>query len=303
MILGASYFEADSTDEFISPFFSEVTQSTPRHFNTYAYLFLPAHAGLPQIQLGVSYDELTSEVGDQDEVNPKFGLLWKIMDRVTVRAAAFRVLKRRINSDQGLEPTQLAGVNQFYDDVNGTVSKGGGVAADFALPADVLVGLQFTRRDLDAPFVLAGEVFFQQRIEKVASGYIYWTPTKHLSVSLEPRYQDLDGGASFDTLKLTEVPVSVRLHSPSGIWFGLSVTGVKQSGEFAGTGGVDVPGSDNFTLLDAVAAYRLPRRMGTLSLHGNNILDERFEYQETDQAVLPRYVPERQVLLRLSLSF
>jgi hypothetical protein len=36
----------------------------------------------------------------------------------TLRAAAFRVLKRTLITDQTLEPTQVAGFNQFFDDAN-----------------------------------------------------------------------------------------------------------------------------------------------------------------------------------------
>jgi hypothetical protein len=84
---------------------------------------------------------------------------------------------------------------------------------------------------------------------------------------------------------------------------GLSVTGIMQSGVFDEPGGIDAPGSDRFWQVDAMVAYRLPRRMGTISLQGTNLLDEKFRFQEIDQAVLPRYVPEAQIRLRISLSF
>ena len=302
LILGGSYFEADSEEAFISDFFTETTQSKPRHVNGYGYAYFPARAGL-EFQVGVSYDDLSSEVGEQDEINPKLGVIWKATDALTLRAAGFRVLKRRINSDQGLEPTQLAGFNQFFDDRNGTVSEGGGLAADFAFNPNVLAGLQFTRRNLDVPFFLDGDVFFQSQTEKVASGYIYWLPNKRLSVSFEPRYQDFDGGTTFDTMELTEAPLTLRYFVPSGLWMGLSVTGVEQRGEFDGPGGEAVAGSDDFVVVDAVIAYRLPRRWGTISLQGNNLLDEEFQFQEIDQEVQPRYIPESQLLLRFSISF
>jgi hypothetical protein len=47
----------------------------------------------------------------------------------------------------------------------------------------------------------------------------------------------------------------------------------------------------------------LPDRRGTISLQGNNLLDEEFRFQEIDQEVQPRYIPEPQLLLRFSLSF
>jgi hypothetical protein len=79
-------------------------------------------------------------------------------------------------------------------------------------------------------------------------------------------------------------------------------TGVEQKGQFNGPGGV-AEGSDTFWLLDAIVAYRLPRRMGTVSVEGTNLLDEKFQFQEIDQTVQPRYIPETQVLLRISASF
>jgi hypothetical protein len=84
---------------------------------------------------------------------------------------------------------------------------------------------------------------------------------------------------------------------------GVSVTSVDQSGEFDGPGGEAVAGSDDFVLLDAIIAYRLPRRLGTISLQGRNLLDEEFQFQEFALGVLPRYIPEAQYLLRLSISF
>jgi Tfp pilus assembly protein PilF len=303
VILGAGYFEGDSSETFDTPFFVDASDSSPDHLNAYGYFYFPTGIGLPQLQLGVSYDDLSSEVGDQQEVNPKLGLIWKLTDALTVRAAGFRVLKRRINSDQGLEQTQLAGINQFFDDANGTVSEGGGLAADFTFTPELLAGLQYTRRDLDVPFAVEGEVIVQSQREETASGYVYWLPARNLSVSLEPRYQDFDGGEGFDQMELTEIPLSVRYFLSAGLWMGVSVTSVDQSGEFDGPGGEAVAGSDDFVLLDAIIAYRLPRRLGTISLQGRNLLDEEFQFQEFALGVLPRYIPEAQYLLRLSISF
>jgi len=304
VILGASYFEGETREEVVSPFFSFANEFPPRHVNAYGYVYYSAGVNRPQIQLGVSYDDLSSNVGDQSEVNPKVGLIWKITDAVTLRAAGFRVLKRRINSDQGLEPTQLAGLTQFFDDQNGAVSEGGGLAADFAFSPEVHGGVEVTRRDLTVPyFDFEGQVFFQQQREDVASAYLYWLPSKRLSIALEPRYHDFEHGATFDNLELTEIPLAVRFFSPSGLWMGVSATAVEQSGAFDGPGGVVAEGSDNFWLLDALVAYRLPRRLGTVSLQGTNLLSEEFQFQEIAQAVPPRYVPELQVLLRFSVSF
>ena len=58
----------------------------------------------------------SSSVEDTNQFNPKFGIIWNPFPGTTVRAAAFRVLKRTLITDQTLEPTQVAGFNQFFDD-------------------------------------------------------------------------------------------------------------------------------------------------------------------------------------------
>jgi tetratricopeptide (TPR) repeat protein len=303
VVLGASYFEGESKNEVFIPFPLPATEFPPRHTNVYGYLSYAARDRWPQVQLGVSYDELSSDVGDQSELNPKLGVMWRPADFVTLRAAGFRVLKRRINSDQGLEPTQLGGFNQFFDDRNGTVSEGGGVAADFLLSTSVMGGVQLTRRNLDVPFFsLEGDVSIRRQTEEVAGGYLYWRPSERIAISLQPQYQDFHGGSTFATLELTEVPLTCRFFSPSGLWIGASVAGVRQTGKFQGPGGIDVSGEDDFWVADAIIAYRLPRRLGTVSLQGNNLFDEEFRFQEIDLAVAPRYVPETQVFLRVSIS-
>jgi len=304
VILGASYFDGDGQTELIFPPDSFVTPSNPRHVNAYGYVFFPSTQHLPQVQLGLSYDDLRSDVGDQSELNPKIGLIWKLGESATLRASGYRVLKRRINSDQGLEPTQLAGFNQFFDDQNGTVSQGGGVAVDFKFAPTISGGLQVTRRKLTTPvFDFTGSVFFQQQREDVFSGYLYWLPSERISLSLESRYQDFNHGATFESMELTEIPLTLKFNHPSGLWSGLSVTGVDQSGVFTGAGGINAPGSDSFVLVDAIVAYRLPGRIGTVSLEGTNLLNEDFQFQEIDLSVTPRYTPESQIFLRISISF
>jgi hypothetical protein len=302
-IVGASYFDGETYDALISPFFVDEARFTPRHVNAHAYFSFATRAPWPRVQLGVAYDDLTSDVGEQSELNPKIGVIWKPADFVTLRAAAFRVLKRRINADQGLEPTQLAGFNQFFDDQNGTVSESGGLAADFELHPRLWSGLHVMRRDLKVPFFnTPTEVFFdEQRVDSVG-GYVYWLPNQRLTLSLQPEYQDFDHGAAFDTMRLTEIPLDIRFFFPVGLWMGASVTRVEQKGQFDGPGGVVAEGSDSFWLLDASLAYRLPRRRGTISLQGTNLLSEDFRFQEIDLNVAPRYIPETQVVLRVSIS-
>jgi tetratricopeptide (TPR) repeat protein len=299
-IVGASYFDGWSDETLtIMPFPPDKSEFHPHHLNGYVYMYTPRHAGLPQFQIGVSYDDLSSAVGDQNTLNPKLGLIWRITDSTTLRAAGFRVLKRQISSDQGLEPTQIAGFNQFFDDANGTVSDVGGVAADFVASPTTTVGVQYTHRSLSVPyFIDINNVFFQRQTEESVGAYAYWLPSKRVSISFQPQYQHFTGGALFDEMELLELPFALRVFLPAGLWVGTSVTGVGQRNRLG-----DFKDSDTYWLVDAVVAYRLPQRMGTVSLQGTNLTNQRFKFQEIDAGVLPRYIPQSRLFLRVSLNF
>lgn len=63
-------------------------------------------------------------------MNPKVGFTWEFIPGTTLRAAAFRILKRTLINNQTLEPTQVAGFNQLFDDANLTESWRYGGAID-----------------------------------------------------------------------------------------------------------------------------------------------------------------------------
>jgi len=57
---------------------------------------------------------------DGSQFNPKLGIVWEAFEGTTLRGAWFRVLKRTLVTDQTVEPTQVAGFNQFFDELNAT---------------------------------------------------------------------------------------------------------------------------------------------------------------------------------------
>ena len=69
--------------------------------------------------VGLSFDSVVDDIaGDADQPNPKFGVIWDVGPQTTIRGAAFRFLQRSLITGQTLEPTQVAGFNQFFDDPN-----------------------------------------------------------------------------------------------------------------------------------------------------------------------------------------
>ena len=68
-------------------------------------------------------------------------------------------------------------------------------------------------------------------------------------------------------------------------------------------------GDENFFVVDLGIGYRLPKRIGRVSLEVSNLFDEGFQFQDDSYrqigvapAVGP-YIPERQILARLTLNW
>ncbi|UCF95180.1 MAG: TonB-dependent receptor, partial [Desulfobacterales bacterium] len=110
---GIGHFDRDR-EKTISFLAEDTTRPDVLHTNLYLY---------PQIHfpknftwtIGGSadfYDD--DETKDRDQFNPKFGLTWTPLPGTTLRAAGFRTLKRSLISRQTIEPSQVAGFNQFF---------------------------------------------------------------------------------------------------------------------------------------------------------------------------------------------
>jgi hypothetical protein len=67
-----------------------------------------------------------------DQLSPKLGLVWSPNERLTFRAALFRTLNRSLVEGKTVEPTQIAGFNQLYDDPFGTEAIRGGLDVEIS---------------------------------------------------------------------------------------------------------------------------------------------------------------------------
>ena len=75
-----------------------------------------------QWTLGLAVDAVDADVIDKTRISPKLGLVWTLDERTTLRAAALRSVKRELIGKGTIEPVQVAGFVQFFDDAIGTRS-------------------------------------------------------------------------------------------------------------------------------------------------------------------------------------
>ncbi len=155
--------------------------------------------------VGASYDDYDRDPIEQKSFNPKFGVRWDVTDSVQLRAAAFKTVKPALVNNRTIEPTQVAGFNQFFDDVNATKSWRYGGGLDWRVMRNLSAGAEATWRYLDDPLLLGtDDARFEERRERLHRVYSYWTPLDQLGLSAElvyDRYRSEKGFATrFDNL-------------------------------------------------------------------------------------------------------
>lgn len=286
------------------------------HARGYAY----GNLRLPQPvtwTLGLSFDDYEQEALDEQKLNPKFGAQWQVTDAVMLRAAAFRTVKPALVANRTIEPTQVAGFNQLFDDINATSAWRYGLGADWRLRQDLSAGAEVTWRDLDEPvFVDDDDVQFENREEQLHRIYLNWAPLPRWAFTAElayDRYESEDGIATeFDNLpekvETVRLPLGARYFDPSGFFAGIGLSYVHQEVQRSPTSTAG-EGTDDFVLVDGSLGYRFPGRRGFASLEVRNLFDNGFQYQDDsyrefrDEPSIGPYIPERQIRVRVTLNF
>lgn len=295
--------------------------------NVYAYdTFTP----LPQLHvtLGASYDRLSSEQFDaasgletrdeRKQLNPKLGVLWLASPHTALRVAAFRTLRRLTHANQTIEPTQVAGFNQFFDDLVGTDARRYGIGLDHQFSPQLFAGVELSRRDSEKPVIDAalGAVTEVGNHELMHRAYLYRLLGLRWNVAAEyffTRYtSDFTAGAADprNPVELTThyLPLSLNYHAPHGFFGRATLNLMAQHAGFSTETGVANDRS-HFTTADLTLGYRLAGYRTVVSITAQNIFDTQFDFHdtslstETPTPLLARFRPERSVFANVAFWF
>ncbi|MGH8652014.1 MAG: hypothetical protein ACREYE_07425, partial [Gammaproteobacteria bacterium] len=298
-----------------------------------AYLYTDTEV-LPDLDLilGLGFLYLDRDAAGGSELDlfqrfllPKVGLIWRPLSGTTLRAAWFCNVKRSFASGQTIEPTQIAGFNQLFDDPDATRSERYGFAIDQVLSPHVKGGFEMSWRDLKVPDFVTGEstntIAYTEHDEESHRAYLYWTPTDQLALAAQYFFERFDrdprtflfAGVPLE-LTTHRAPISLSYYMPNGIFSNLTASYIDQSGLVKGFGDpdTDTPASDDFWLLDFSLGYRLPKRYGFVTFGIRNLLDQEFSFQESsfeapgetgNKILPPAFVPERVFFGQVTLAF
>ncbi len=261
--------------------------------------------------LGLSHTSLTESNTisyKRDQYNPKVGLSWDITNNLTFRAAKFRTIKRRLLTDKSLEPTQVAGFNQFYDDINATNAHVEAVAIDTKISNKVFTGIEWLKRELDVTYynTPTTSILETDWREHIFKAYFYWAISPQWSSSIDYIYERFNRNTifprEFEIANTQRLPIKLVFSGNNKISASFTATNIKQGGLFKNITAASISkGKDEFWLYDFSLRYKLGRNTG-LSLSIKNLLDKDFQYQETDFNN-PSILPDRTYNLQATYQF
>lgn len=284
-------FELDLPPGFPQPE-PVITESQIDGGNFYSYAQLPNTANL-HATVGLSYDLYKDKDSNLKlaKLNPKLGLQWPLSDSIDLRLAYFQTLDRQLLVDQTLEPTTIAGFNQFYDDFNGSRARFAGMAFDQQFSDTVFASLAFSDRKIRLQ---------SERDEKLASAVINWAVNERWALSANYRAEREEA----DNLKIkTKIaPLSLAWYYNKHINVKLTGTWVKQRNHLCAA-----CETANFNLLDLFLRYQWPTYKASLGLQVKNLLDKDFLFQDNAYKAHDRFdidhpfVPGRTAFLTFSV--
>lgn len=302
-ILGGGYSHLDTTES--------ISQSGNGYL--YTHILYPSNIDWT---LGISYNELddTKFLKHLNTINPKFGLLWNLSSNTVFRAALFRTVNGSKLSYQTLEPVQVAGFNQIYDDDYRTEALRWGIGLDHKFNSILSGGIEISRRYLDIHNILENDenITIGENVdhwrESNYRAYLLWSPHPRWTGTLEYFRENFNNVGEFSPLdtETQVIPIGLSYFDPNGLFVKFKSSFYNQSVNLDG----EHP-SDNTVFLDLSLGYRLPERRGLIEVQFQNLLDQNYRYeglqdrQPTDTGGVPPFMPfspEFTVFARLTLA-
>jgi tetratricopeptide (TPR) repeat protein len=290
----------------------------------YAYIrWIPAesmhvHAGVSLESFDTTNSVLESSIA-RHRLSPKLGIAWFASGNLTIRAATYSNVRRPFIGSKTLEPTQVAGFNQFFSgfkelfgDQNGSVAHANSIAFDGRLTNRTFIGASATSRHLSVPSILLNEDFDWK--ERSARLYLYraldisapfmWQvglSTEYERESLR-RPNTLTGPEGIVNIRTERLPLRAKLFRSNGFSVGVATVYVRQIGDFSVDAGLPVFNKRSSAwIADLEVQIQLRDRLGAFHFGVRNLFDRPLAVFDTDP-IRPRFATKRLVFVGVSIA-
>jgi len=295
---------------------SESSRSSHEHNNAYVYAILQLDGWV--LEPAISYDELETDDIQDKEWSPKLGATFHLTENIEAHAAIYKNFKRYLATKQTIEPTNILGSNQFYEDLSGTISKNKSAYINFT-PNDIFsFGVSGLIRDAESPVYedLTGDVSRYDIRQTFGSVYGAYMPTPQMALTIKYLYEDYDFSdlPSIDLNTLASsitrsVPVAISYFLNKNWSLNLEERYINQINNL----NLSVITEDDLILNEKISRKesgaittfsikrKLPNRLGELQIGAQNLFDSKKQYVGSNLDFLRTY-PERFIFARVQLS-
>ncbi len=259
--------------------------------------------------LGLAVEQFSSDGDSYTKVSPKVGITQELPYGLTLRAARGRNIRRALLVETTLEPTEIAGFLQVYDDFNGQVSDRYSLGLDWRATDDLRFGIEGSTREIESVGTTpnGGD---ENLDESNVGAYGYWILSDDVTLSFQPqfdRFSSDDTGTYPNRVDTWLAPLEMRYFAPSGVFAFARGTYLYQDLDRGAESAPDRFEHGTSFLVDAGIGYRFPFGRGAAVLAVTNLLDEDLQYRDdnyrTSQDRATRFAPERMILATVNLQF
>lgn len=300
-------------------FFSQSSQKDIDHKKGYLYAIINATDKLT-VEPGLSYDKFSENSLQVEAWSPKLAAVYYPTQNLRLHAAAFKELKRDLVAKQTIEPTNLLGANQIYDEDSGAKSENINASLDYQIAPESSVGVLVEHRKVELPLSDAEDdsnTLYRDAEQSNLMAYWTYRGPNNLALSLSPSQEKFDStlvSATPNQLtagKTRIIPIKASYFINERWTFEWQETYAWQKIDFTKGTLLDdgittlISNHSNSTQAwfgDISLSYKLPKRTGEWQLGVQNITDQHTEILNSKQDFL-RFYPSRFVYSRIQLSF
>jgi len=308
-IVDAKYSEEESNLESVippgPPIPPETTSTSSSSDNMSKNIYLYTHLKpleFMDLTLGLSREQYINSSTTIENTNPKIGARLSLTDKIIVNFAYISSLKRNITANQTVEPTQVSGFNQFFDDFNGSKIHNYSFSFKYQSSQNLYTGLSFTTREISFPIYANNKAAFHDIEEYTKNVYLYYNLNLNTSLSFE-----------YTQEKFKNKVIRPREVNNQYVRFGFnyqfnnilsttaSIQKINQKYR-----NLTVENNDKFIIVNAEFKYQLSNQNGEIITGVKNVFFEKFNFYNvnlTGQEKEPLFNQSRYIYINYSYQF
>jgi len=242
--------------------------------NIYFYTYLKP-LNFIDLTLGLSHETYIENSTTIENVNPKIGMKVLLADKTILNIAYISSLKRNLVAKQTIEPTQISGFNQIYDDINGSKINNYSISIGYQHSQNLYSELSSNARNINFPIFSGNKAVFHDVKENTSSAYLYYNFNSKTSLSFEYLNENFENKS-----------ISPRKLNNQYIRFGFKYLFNNKVSTYILVQKVEqkyreltaVENNDKFIIVNATIEYLLSNRNGSIITGVKNMFYERFDF-------------------------